>query len=66
VLADPERNVYHLFGLEKVFLFLQRTASVIVDRDGRIQYLKSASNPTTWLEESHELLRVVQNLAKTA
>jgi peroxiredoxin len=64
VLADPERNVYHLYGLDKAFLFVQRTASVVVDRNGTIQYLKVVVNPMTWLAESQELLQVVQNLAK--
>jgi len=65
VLADPERSVYHSYGLDKAFLFVQRTASVVVDRNGTIQYLKQAVNPMTWLAESQELLQVVQNLAKT-
>src|SRR4030065_584910 len=28
VLADPERRVYHRYGLEKAMVFIQRTASV--------------------------------------
>jgi hypothetical protein len=54
--------VYHRFDLERVYLVMQRTASVVVDRDGRIQYLKRATNPQTWLQESQELLQVVQGL----
>jgi peroxiredoxin len=65
VLADPKRDVYHRFGLDKVYLFIQQTASVIVDREGRIQYIKRANSSLTWLEESHELVKVVQKLAKT-
>jgi peroxiredoxin len=65
VLSDPERSVYHSYGLDKAFLFVQRTASVIVDSKGTIQYLKLAVNPMTWMQESQELLRVVQNLLKT-
>jgi peroxiredoxin len=59
VLADPERNVYHLFELQK-FIGIQRTASVIVDQSGMIRYLKRATNPMTWLQESKELLKEVQ------
>lgn len=66
VLADPERSVYHQFGLDKVFHFIQRTASVVIDRQGTIRYLKSATNPMTWLEESWELLAFVKSLAKEA
>src|SRR5947209_1788116 len=63
ILADPERAVYHQFGLEKAYLVMQRTAAVVVDRNGTIRYLKRATNPMTWLQESPELLRVVQSLA---
>jgi peroxiredoxin len=61
VLADPERAVYHRFELEKNFIGIQRTASVIVDSKGAIQYLKRSTNPNTWLQESKELLRAVQS-----
>jgi peroxiredoxin len=63
VLADPEHEVYHRFDLERAYLVIQRTASVVVDRDGRIRYLKRATNPQTWLKESQELLQVVQGLS---
>jgi peroxiredoxin len=63
ILADPAHAVYHEFGLEKAYLFMQRTASVVVDRAGRIRYLRRATNPMTWLQESQELLHVVQSLA---
>ena len=56
VLADPQREVYHRYGLNKVLL-LQRSASLIVDREGRIRYLKRTINSLTWLEESQVLLR---------
>ena len=63
VLADPERRVYHQFGLEKVFLLMQRTASIVIDRQGIIRYLKSATNPMVWLQDIQELLKFVQGLA---
>src|SRR5690348_3111684 len=62
VLADPNHEIYHRFDLERVYLVIQRTASVVVDRDGTIRYLKRATNPQTWLKESQELLEVVQGL----
>jgi peroxiredoxin len=65
VLADPSHTIYHRFDLERVFLVIQRTASVVVDRDGRIRYLKRATNPQTWLQESQELLQIVQRLGDT-
>ncbi len=62
VLADPERQVYHQYGLEKALVFVQRTASMIVDRAGMINYFRSATNPFTWLQESRELLQAVYDL----
>ncbi len=63
VLADPQREVYHRYGLEKVLL-LQRSASLIVDREERIRYLKRTINTMTWLQESQALLREVEGLDK--
>ena len=62
VLADPERAVYHAFDLDKAAFVVQRTASVIVDREGVIRYIKRAVNPMTWLQESRELLEFVQGM----
>lgn len=61
ILADPERTVYHRFEMTKNFIGLQRTASIIVDENGVIRYLKRAFNPLIWLQESQELLQVVQS-----
>jgi peroxiredoxin len=63
ILADPDRAVYHGFDLEKAYLVIQRTASVIVDREGIVRYIKRATNPNTWLRESRELLSFVRRLA---
>jgi len=62
VLADPDRQVYHQYGLGKALIFIQRTASLIVDRAGFIRYLRSATNPNTWLHESRELSQAVHDL----
>ncbi len=62
VLADPGRRVYHKYGLEKALGFIQRTASVIVDRAGVIRYSKTAINPFTWLPENRELLQAVHRI----
>jgi peroxiredoxin len=63
VLADPERSIYHRYGLEKAMVFIQRTASVVIDRNGVIRYIKSTTNPMVWLQESQELLRFVKSIA---
>lgn len=62
VLADPGRSVYHRYGLEKAYIFIQRTASVVIDRQGIIRYFKITTNPMIWLEESQELLSFVQSM----
>lgn len=59
VLADPDRRVYGQYGLEKALFIMQRTASVVVDRQGVIRYIKRATNPMTWLQESRELLDAI-------
>jgi len=64
VLADPERNVYHRYGLEKAMVFIQRSASIVLDRNGIIRYIRTATNPMVWLQESRELLSFVQSMPK--
>ena len=63
VLADPERTVYHQYGLERAFLGLQRTASVLIDSGGTIRYLKRTVNTMQWLQESKEILAAAQAVA---
>ena len=64
VLADPERRVYHRYGLEKAMVFIQRTASIVVDINGAIRYIKTTTNPMVWLQESQELLSFVKSMPK--
>lgn len=47
ILADPERMVYHRFEMTKNFIGLQRTASIVIDENGVIRYLKRVYNPMT-------------------
>lgn len=63
VLSDPQRTVYHRYGLEKALILIQRTASIVIDRDGIIRYIKTATNPMLWLQESHELLDFVISMS---
>jgi len=65
VLADPERNTYRHYGLEKTLIFIQRTASVVLDRNGIIRYMKSATNPIVWLQESQEILNFIKSMPVT-
>jgi peroxiredoxin len=64
VLADPDRKIYHQYGLEKAVIFIQRTASVIIDTNGTIRYIKATTNPMTWLSESNDLLNQVKSLSE--
>lgn len=66
VLADPERVVYRAYDLDRVAFVIQRTASVIVDRQGVIRYIKRATNPMQWLQESRELLAFVEGMESEA
>ncbi len=61
VLADPKRDVYQQYGLDKT-LFIQHTASVIIDRDGIIRYIKSTTSPMPWLQESRKILDFVKTM----
>ena len=61
ILADPERAVYHLYEMTKNFIGIQRTASLVVDENGVIRYLKRVYNPMTWLQESKEILQFVRD-----
>lgn len=63
VLADPDRSVYKLFGLDMALLVIQRTASIVVDRQGIIRYIRRATNTFSWLQESRELESVVAGLS---
>ena len=62
VLSDPEREVYRVYELEKYFRLVQRTASIVVDHNGRVQYLKRTTSPMVWLQESRELFGFVDSM----
>ncbi len=62
VLADPNREVYHRYGLQKAAILIQRTATVLLDKEGVIRYQKTVTNPMTWLQDNVELRQAVQEL----
>jgi peroxiredoxin len=62
ILSDPSRKVYHLYELEKYFLLFQRTASLVIDKDGIVRYLKRTTLPNVWLQETRELYGFVDSL----
>jgi peroxiredoxin len=64
VLADPNRGVYQQYGLQKSF-FIQRTASIVIDCDGIIRYIKTATNPMIWMQETLEVLEFTSSMKST-
>jgi peroxiredoxin len=62
ILSDPDRAVYQLYELEKYFLLFQRTASLVIDRQGIVRYLKRTTVPNVWLQETRELYGFVDSL----
>ena len=63
VLADPERSVYHQYGLEKVAFLIQRTASIVIDCDGIIRYVRTTTSPLVWLQEARQVTQTIKSLA---
>ncbi len=62
ILSDPERKVYNIYELEKYFLLIQRTASLVIDHDGIVRYLKRTTLPGVWLQESREIFGFVDSM----
>jgi peroxiredoxin len=60
VLADPDRAVFGSFGLEKR-LFIQRSATVLIDKNGTIRYILRATNPRASFDKD-ELLKAISTL----
>ena len=61
VLADADRGVYQRYGLDKVLFVIQRSATVLVDKQGIVRYIQRATNPNASLDMA-ELLREVEKL----
>jgi len=61
VLADSDRSVYRSYGLDKAFFIIQRSATVLVDKQGRIRYVHRATNPNHSLDEA-ELLAAIERI----
>jgi peroxiredoxin len=59
-LADPDRAVFGSFGLDKK-LFIQRSATVLIDKKGTIRYILRATNPRASFDKD-ELLNAISNL----
>jgi len=64
VLADKERSVYARYGLDKVLLMVQRSASFLVNKQGVVRYVRRASSPSASLDQA-EFMREVEKLQET-
>ena len=62
VLADPDHSVYDQYGLARIMLLSTRSGSVIVDKGGKISYIRSLANPWAWRQETQNLIVHVQGL----
>jgi thioredoxin-dependent peroxiredoxin len=58
VLADPERQSYAAFGLDKIFGLWQKSGTVIADKNGTVKLVHGTGNPGASLLEP-ELRRVL-------
>lgn len=61
VLDDAEGTVYERYNLDKALLFVQRSATFLVDKEGIVRYVQRAVNPQASLDEE-ELLDAVERL----
>jgi peroxiredoxin len=62
ILSDPQREVYRIYELEKYFLLIQRTASLVIDHEGIVRYLKRTTLPGVWMQESREIFGFVDSM----
>lgn len=65
VLADQSRNVYLSYGLDKAFLFIQRSGTVLIDKAGSVRYIEIGANPSQSLRRA-ELERAVKQITEPA
>ena len=62
VLADPDRSVYRSYDLDKVVWIIQRSATVLVDKQGIFRYVHRVANPEDSLDID-ALMKAVNDLA---
>ncbi len=63
VAGDKDRAVYHRYGLEKAMGVLQRSGSILLDRQGVVRYMQRATLPTGSLDKA-ELQTAIARLNK--
>jgi len=64
VLVDPDdRAVYRRYGLDKVWIALQRSGTFLIDKQGIVRYIHQVTNPQASVDKE-ELMREVEQLYK--
>lgn len=63
VLADKRRVIYEKYGLDKIVWAWQRSATIIVDKNGIVRYFHRATNPKESFSEK-ELFDILGQLQK--
>lgn len=61
VLADSDSEVYLSYGLDKAMWVIQRSASILVDKQGVVRYFHKATNPNDSVDKD-ELLQAIAKL----
>jgi peroxiredoxin len=61
VLADPDRAVYLSYGLDKAMWLIQRSASLLVNKQGIVTYFHKVTNPNDSVNKD-ELMQAITRL----
>jgi peroxiredoxin len=65
VLVDPHRHVYASYGFERIIYLIQRSGTVLIDRDGIVRYVRGSANPRGALDRD-ELREQIRRLGEEA
>lgn len=59
ILADEERAIYQRFGLDKVLFAIQRSATALIDKEGKLRFFHATTMPGASfdLEAVREMVR---------
>ena len=60
IIQEPKSHAAGSFGLNNV-LFIQRSATVLIDKNGTIRYISRATNPHASFDKD-ELLKPISSL----
>lgn len=61
VLVDSDRTVYQRYGLNKIFIALQRSGTFLIDKQGIVRYIHQVTNPQSSVDKE-ELMQAVEQL----